>query len=602
LTPCVADKEKRQIIVFMNSLIYKKIRGLRIFLLALPLLWAGNLSAQDVPANHFRPEFREIEISDFLKTMSQITKKNILIDDSVRGKITIVSQHSIPVSRAFEFMKQVLEIRGFAVIEEPNLIKVVLQEKAADSIGPTPEEPEKMESGIITKVLRLPANANILELQNLVKQLTGKGTTIAAYRPTNSLIITGYSVNVVKAVRIIRELIPESADKIDTTSANENVHIYQVKNMPAESLANVLVRLDNPAQPGADKTAVPGQPQMPRPGEKIQAVAHKESNSIIVTATQEEWEEIKQIIEELDQIRKQILLEVLIAEISSNDLNDFGIDWRYLGNSGAHTQFNSGLAAEGNMIDATGRLSENNTLSGFSLGFIDKGGDLLGIFNANVQNRNFNVLSAPQILTLDNQEAEIKVGQDVPVRTQERTSGGGASEATVNSFEYRPSGIQLKFTPHVSADENISLELFTEVTTIEGGLSAATNPTFNKRNVKTSITVVDRQTIVIGGLVSNEKLQAVKKIPILGDIPILGHLFRRTTITDKKTNLMVFLTPHLLNDRREADRITGFKRNRQIQDGRDRKNEVKLWPEQRIEGGIDDDYKKIEDDIPPELD
>ena len=552
------------------------------------------LNSKIHPEPMFRPEFRDIEISDFLKTMAQLTKKNILIDDSVKGKITIISHSSIPLSKSFDFMKQVLEVRGYAVIEESHLIKVVLRSTAAETTLPITDSELESGSGIVTKVIRLPGSASATELQSLVVQLVGKDTTVAVYRPSNSLILTGYSKNVLKAISVIKEITASSRKSpINGGVGNDNVQIYHVKNMPAESLAQVLVRLDNPAV-ASDQANQP-----PRPGEKIKAVAHKESNSIIITATQSEWGDIRRIIEQLDQVRTQILLEVLIAEVTSNNLNDFGIDWRYQGQNSGHAQFNSGLAAEGGLVNpSTGQITGNNTLSGFSLGFLDRGGELLGIFNANVQNQNFNVLSAPQVLTLDNQEAEINVGQDVPVRTQERTSGGGTSEATVNSFEYRPSGIKLKFTPHVSVDGKISLDLYTEVTNIEGGATAASNPTFNKRNVKTYVTVNNKQTIVIGGLVSTEKLQAVRKIPILGDIPLLGHLFRRTTLTNKKTNLMVFITPHILNNREDSDRISIYKRNEQIEASRKASNKVKLWPERKVRGTKEKRYKKIKKEKP----
>ncbi|MCB1306315.1 MAG: hypothetical protein KDK37_18630, partial [Leptospiraceae bacterium] len=160
-----------------------------------------------------------------------------------------------------------------------------------------------------------------------------------------------------------------------------------------------------------------------------------------------------------------------------------------------------------------------------------------------------------------------------------------SSESTVNSFEYRPSGIKLKFTPHINTEGNISLDMFAEVTNIEGGQSAISNPTFNKRNVKTYITVDNQQTIVIGGLVSNERLQAIKKIPFLGDIPLLGFLFRRTTMTNQRTNLMVFITPHILDDREAADRITGYKRETQIRESRERVENLNLWPQKDPPGG-----------------
>ncbi len=549
-----------------------------------------------------------MELKDWLKTMAEVTKKNILVDENVKGKITIISFRPIPVSRALDFMKQVLQVRGFAVVEEPNLIKIVMIEEATSVSIPQDASPDADTTGMISKVLRLPAYVNLNELAGLLKSVAGAKTVVVPYRPNNSIVITGFAQNVRRVLAIASELMARPDAKPGENASTDTVHIYRVRNMPAESLASVLVRLDNPQAPVAPTTppttppGPDGQAQPPvtpppqpaatptGPGGKIKAVAHKESNSIIVTASQAEWNEILQIIEQLDQARKQILLEVLIAEISSSRLNDFGIDWRYQGTGGPHTQFNTGMAVEGKLVDATtGRITGNNTLSGFSLGFLQKGGQLLGIFNANINNQNFNVLSAPQVLTLDNQEAEINVGQDVPVRTQSRTSGGGSSEATVNSFEYRPSGIKLKFTPHINAEGMIALDLFSEVTNIDSGGSASGNPTFNKRNVKTYVTVMNQQTIVIGGLVSNEQQMGIRKIPLLGDIPIIGFLFRRTTSNIKRTNLMVFITPHVLNSREDADRITDYKREEQVNAVRGRHNEIRLWPQGRAEGGRPDE-------------
>jgi general secretion pathway protein D len=555
--------------------------------------------------------YRDIEIADFLKLMAQIAKKNVLVDETIKGKITILSHSPIPVNRALDFMKQVLELRGLTVLEEPNLVKVVPMDVASSASIPDPNRPTDQDTTLTSQILRVPSSVNINDLANVLKSLAGKNTVVAPYKAANTIIIKGYAPNVRRVLSLANELIPRLDVPGGTNVETDTVHIYRVKNMPAESLAQTLTRLDNPqaaatpAQPA--NPAQPGQPPVPvpvpvsvpetpgKPAGKIRAVSHKESNSIIVTASDAEWREIEQIIRQLDMFRQQILLEVLIAEVSSTDLNDFGIDWRYQGTNSGHSQFNTGLAAEGKLVDPdTGKITGNNTLSGFSLGFLKKGGELLGIFNANMNNQNFNVLSAPQVLTLDNQEAEINVGQDVPVRTQERTSGGGSSEATVNSFEYRPSGIKLKFTPHVNAEGMISIDLFSEVTNIEGASRSAGNPTFNKRNVKTYITVGNKQTIVIGGLVGSEKQEAVSKVPLLGDIPVLGFLFRRTTISDKRTNLMVFITPHILAEKAEADRLTDFKREEQSRAYRQRHNNIRLWPQKEVPLGRDDDLDKIE--------
>jgi len=560
-----------------------------------------------VPRDHFLPNYRDMEIRDWLKTMAEVTRKNILVDEAVKGKITVISFRPIHISRALDFMKQVLQVRGFAVVEEPNLIKVIAVEDASAVSIPQDALPDADSTGMISKVIKLPSFVNLNEMATLLKSVAGRNTVVAPYRPNNSIVLTGFAQNVRRVLTIANELMTRPEIRQGEGGSTDTVHIYRVRNMPAESLASVLVRLDNPSLPASPPPAqAPAEGQQPvqqpisqpvGPGGKIKAVSHKESNSIIVTANQAEWNEILQIIQQLDTERKQILLEVLIAEVTSSRLNDFGIDWRYQGTNGPHTQMNTGMAVQGKLVDTTtGRITGNNTLSGFSLGFLQRGGSILGVFNANVNNRNFNVLSSPQVLTLDNQEAEINVGQDVPVQTQSRTSGGGTAEATVNSFEYRPSGIKLKFTPHINAEGMITLDMFSEVTSIEGAGTVGQNPTFNKRNVKTYVTVDNLQTIVIGGLVADEQQLTIQKIPLLGDVPLLGFLFRRTTTSIKRTNLMIFLTPHILDNREDSDRVTQYKRREQIDAVRERHNNLRLWPqgtaprgrEEQLDTGVGD--------------
>ncbi len=538
---------------------------------------------KNLPVGMFVPNFRDVELQDFLKTMAQITKKNILVDENVKGKITIVAYKPLPVSKALDFLKTVLDLRGFTVIEDDHFLKVYKKKEAEILSELKQKEISKLEKDIITKIYKVPKNISIKEISELFRKLGGNEITVNEFLSGYSIVLTGYAPVVKRLLDIASNLIPLDEGKT-TEIDTEGVYMYHVKNLQAESLANTLVKLDTPSQHKDDKT--------PTPGGKIKAVAHKESNTLIVISNREEWNQIRKIIEQLDQPRRQILLEVLIAEVSGQDIKDFGIDWRYIGPNAGYSQFNTGLAIEGNLIDKQGNITGNNTLAGFSIGFLQKGGDLLGIFNANVSNRNFNVLSSPQILTLDNQEAEINVGQDVPVKTQERTTGGGAAEATINSFEYRPAGIKLKFTPHINPESKISLEIFTEVTNIEGGVNIGINPVFNKRNVKTSIYVDNKQTIVIGGLVSTENLKAIQKIPLLGDIPLLGFLFRRTTYTTKKTNLMVFITPILIENKEIANQLTNTKREQQNLQYKETTEKIHLWPQSSIETDQEKFYER----------
>lgn len=536
----------------------------------------------------FTADWRDTELKDFLMGMSAIIKRNILIDDSVKGKkITIISQKRVKIEDAYGFMKSVLETQGFGLIEENDLIKVVkIKDALAKSpivrIGKDPvSESDVALNKTITQIVPLEFS-NAVELEPILKRVTSPDTDIIIPKNQNTLIFSGSTSDINKLLKLVDNL-DVRADGPGSISSAGDIHIYTLEYNEAEKLAAILVKLDMPdapvaptqgppGEPGADgKPAQPPQPvaaqqaKVPGKQDKIKAVAHKESNSLIVTATPQEWEEIKKIIKILDTPRKQVLLEVLIVELSSTDLNDFGIDWRY--QELAYGQFNTGLAAQGGVIDKNGRPTNVNTLSGFSLGFIRRGGQqIIGILNANSTNENFNVLSAPQILTLDNQEAEINVGQDVPVRTQNRNAGlGGDNAVTVANFEYRPTGIKLKFTPHINKNNRITLDLYQEIKNVAGISSEATggNPTFNKRDIKTTIVVDNIQTIVIGGLLSNDKQKKVQKIPILGEIPLLGTLFRRTTNQNRKTNLMVFLTPHILDDRDKSDRMTIQKKNEQ---------------------------------------
>lgn len=534
----------------------------------------------------FTADWRDTELKDFLMGMSAIIKKNILIDDAVKGKkVTIISQKRVRIEDAYGFMKSVLETQGFGLIEENDLIKVVkIKDALAKSqivrIGKDPvSDSEVALNKTITQIVPL-EYSNAIELEPILKRVTSPDTDIIIPKNQNTLIFSGSTSDINKLLKLVDNL-DVRVDGPGSISSAGDIHIYTLEYNEAEKLAAILVKLDMPDAPVAQAQGQPGEaggdgkpaqpqpvaqaPKVPGKQDKIKAVAHKESNSLIVTATPQEWEEIKKIIKILDTPRKQVLLEVLIVELSSTDLNDFGIDWRY--QELAYGQFNTGLAAQGGVIDKNGRPTNVNTLSGFSLGFIRRGGQqIIGILNANSTNENFNVLSAPQILTLDNQEAEINVGQDVPVRTQNRNAGlGGDNAVTVANFEYRPTGIKLKFTPHINKNNRITLDLYQEIKNVAGISSEATggNPTFNKRDIKTTIVVDNIQTIVIGGLLSNDKQKKVQKIPILGEIPLLGTLFRRTTNQNRKTNLMVFLTPHILDDRDKSDRMTIQKKNEQ---------------------------------------
>ena len=536
-------------------------------LVALAFSNSGPVAAQGKKAKKektFRADFRDQEIQDFLKAMSAIIGKNIITDDKVRGKITVISPRFIKQSEANNYLTSVLAVKGFGVVDiDKNTIKIVpLQDSVASSdyvhIGRDPIEVEDPHA-VITHIAPV-YSSKPSRLAGILKRLTGASTQTVDFDESDTLVITGVATEVNRLVKILKVLDPLASEEEVISEADSksfgSIHIYRLENMQADVMEATLKKLSLPPE-GAAAGKTP-QANTNTAGKKIDIVAHKESNTLIYVGEESEFNLVRELVRRIDLPRDQVLLEVLIVEVSADDSNKFGLDWRL--QKGA-AQFNTNLAAEGGSIATSTTDTQNagdytgiNTLLGFSLGVIQDGGNTaLGILNANLSRDNFAVISAPQVLTLDNQEAEINVGEDVAVQSSARISETGTQ---FNSFEYRPIGVKLKFTPQINKNRMVTLSLYQEVKTIANSNTTTTTPTFNKRDIKTVVRVKDQQTIVIGGLVSSEKNKSINKIPVLGDIPLLGYIFKRTTLTYKKKNLLVFITPHILSNRKIADKVT----------------------------------------------
>ena len=514
----------------------------------------------------FRVDFREKNIHDFLKAMSKIIGKNIIADESVRGKITVISPQRIPATRAFAYLTSVLAVKGYGVVVEDKLLRIIsLKDAVAKGrlihVGKKPLKKEWVRENIVITAIVAIEHADPSRLGGILKRVTNKNTEIVDFKETNNLILTGGALEVDRLLRIIIKLDKPIADPKFEEIPGGNIYIVRLKNMESDKVEATLKKITLPSSMiGQGKRGEKNKSGQKKRGKKIEVVSHPESNSIIYVGNKKEWRVIKDLIKKIDVTRDQILLEVLIAEVRENDSNQFGLDLRYnRPNGGFSTQFNSGIAAgAAGGAAAAGEVPslQNifNSLAGFSLGFFS--GSILGILNANKANDNFLVLSAPQILTLNNQEAEIDVGQDVPVQTSQSnlTTGSGG---IVNQFDYRPTGVKLKVTPQINSDQEITLKLDQEIKEVSGSTAGAIAlPQFTKRKIKTTIKVHNEQTIVIGGLIATNRSKQIVKVPILGDIPLLGYLFKRSTTQTMRTNLLVFITPHILTDRVLADKFT----------------------------------------------
>jgi len=294
-------------------------------------------------------------------------------------------------------------------------------------------------------------------------------------------------------------------------------------------------------------------PENDRPNVDIQA--DEDTNALIITAPPDEMRSILAVIEQLDIRRAQVLVEAIIAELSENNSAQLGVNFAVDGSDNnrpaAYTNLGGATAALASTI-ASGGASLSSGLS-LALGRFGSGGVDFGfLLSAIASDSDNNILSTPTIVTMDNQEAEIVVGQNVPFVTGTQLSA--ANNNPFQTIERQDVGISLKVKPQINEGNNIKMDIEQEVSDVSStSVTGASDITTNKRSIKTTVLVEDGQTLVLGGLIDDKISDTHDKVPLLGDIPLLGSLFRYRTSTKSKRNLMVFMHPTILRDIDTAD-------------------------------------------------
>lgn len=537
----------------------------------------------------FALNFKDTDISEFLTTMGQLTGKNIVIDERVKGKITIISSKRIPVSQAYELMKSILELKGFAVVESQNITKVLpiqdVIKKNVEIIVDGKTELISPQNEKIVTFLQEVKYADAEEIAKTLRSLKSKNAEVITYLPLNTLIITGTASETDGLAKIAatldREIKEDESD--DGIMSRGNIHVVRIQHADATQLAEVLSRVPFSETAKIETSPMPNQTQRQsnqarrtaqtqttsqRNTNKLSIIANKETNSLIITATPEEFKEINNVIKELDTVREQVLIEALIVEVQADNGWGFGINWMLGGQNGMHQYGGSYMNSVPNFTSNTiaGKKINMPLGSGLQLGYLPDTSVLAFVLlNASGTETAFNILSTPQLLTMDNEEAELNVGEEIPVASNNRISESGTQFYT---YEYKTVGIKLKITPHITNSERITLDLYQEINSVIGSTQITDSgttipPTLGKRDIKNKVSVPAGKTIVVGGLIQNRKSESVSKVPILGDIPLLGWFFKNKTVDYSKTNLLVFITPHIVTKEEKLEEITKQKRESQ---------------------------------------
>ncbi len=397
---------------------------------------------------------------------------------------------------------------------------------------------------------------------------TGYKTSILAEARSNAIIVR--SANPAKQAQV-RSLI-EKLDRPGSELANGNIHVVYLKNADATKLANTLraamsansgsaassLTPTPAATPSGSASSASALSNLPSTGGQIQADAA--TNSLIISAPEPQYRQLRAVIDSLDQRRAQVLVESLIVEVDSDKESLFGIQWQnLLGNSNAS---NVGVLGTNFATNNLLSLSSNPSAAGVSQGLnigsarkIDGRYIMTSLANFLQTNGGSNILSRPSLLTLDNEEAKIVVGQNVPFVTGQYTSNNSNS-GSVNPFqtvERKDVGLTLKVKPQISDTGTVKLTIYQEVSSVNSSRKDIDGLVTNKRSIESNILVADGAVVVLGGLLSDNYEDSRQQVPGLGDMPLFGNLFRNESRSRNKTNLMIFLRPVVVRDDNSAE-------------------------------------------------
>lgn len=348
-------------------------------------------------------------------------------------------------------------------------------------------------------------------------------------------------------------IIEDVIDQIDKEDVKQQMshHVYQVKNSEAGPLAEKLNALFKSGKQKSEK-------------KQLSVSADEQSNSLIISASPQQWSTVKRMLNQLDNPKKQILADIYIAEASKNKTNELGIEWNVEGNISIDgTSRDISVGPEfGLRGDRGSRTDDNNgsisgNLFGFNAGLFNAGGDQLqGLLHALDQDENFNLMSSSHLVANENEKASLSVGQIVPLKTQEQQSTSGQSNV-VNSFEFKDVGIQLELTPTLGSDSNVTLDMEQQIEEILPDQGAGQGlPVRRTRDIKTKVDVPHQETLVLGGIIESQQDNSYQTVPILGQIPYLKWLFTNQRETTQRRNLLMFLQPKIISSDNNLDEAT----------------------------------------------
>jgi len=578
--------------------------------------------AQAQEADLITMDFKEVELRQVVRFMSEMSGRNFIVSDKVKGKITVITPTPVTKEEANQLFEAILDVHGYNVVSDGAAERIVPHKALKSAAVPVSDVATPAGVNIVGRVFKLKyVDAN--SVAATLKPLVSPWGHIASNVGTNSLILLDSSSNIAKFSNLLGVLDAQQSQLVQRAFVIRHANIAHVekllnsaysdfnsrrpKGLPGlfafsdvrtntllvmgpdfilNDVAAIVHRVDKPVQARSDnlhlyypknnkavviskvlnelvsKQKADSADHPVSFTRQVSVVADEEANVLVVSATADDYQVLLPIIQGLDMRRRQVFIEAAILEISDERVNEFGVDWRITSEDSGSTLI--GGSGFGN-ISATA----NNPLNpgnGLTIGLVEgtitdpTSGKVLPNIGALVKalrsDNDVNVLSTPNLLVLENEEAEISVGQNVPFLTGKQTSDGGN---VVQTIERQDVGLKLTVTPRILSDGEVVLDIFNEISSIAQSVAVNQDDTgiiTNKRSIDTSVMLENKQTVVLGGLISEDESETVKRVPVLGSLPVLGQLFRSTERSKTKQNLMVFLRPVVIESYAELSNLS----------------------------------------------
>ena len=577
----------------------------KIFLLSIFLIGSnGFAQSQD----SFILNYEDVDIKKVTQDIAQFSKRTIILDPRVKGKISIYSNANLNRQQVWNVYLRTIQVNGFSAIIEDGFARVVPENEATRD-----KSVSSMSSGDFQTVVIPLTNRSTDEILPMLKPITGRQSHLSSIPSINSILLVDRSSNVNRVINLIKNLDKNNSAKIsiiklDNLSSIEAVRILdklKAQNNPTinkfiaipfspsnsvivsanefvtsniketlksldgdvksdDSIDVIYLKYAKSSDVAAILNSISGGFLPDVDGIKTVITHHEKTNSLIISSAEANFGTIRNIISQLDIRRAQVLVEAIIVELSETAAKSLGIETIFNGSDkdsvpvGVTRFGGSGpdlLSIVGSVADSTdvtlsttassSLLNTQGLIAGF--GDLTPGKDnFVGIINAIAQDSNSNILSTPSIMAMDNELATSIIGQEIPITTGESLGTNNANPFRTTSRE--EVGIKLEVTPQINEGSSVVLEIKIEVSGVAGVPMSGMDIITNKRAIETTALVDNNQIIVLGGLVDEDTQESISKVPLLGSIPVLGKLFQSSSSTTVKKNLMVFLRPTIITD------------------------------------------------------